>query len=873
MKIAPNSRLSALAAVAVALALIVGGGEAGAASVPPKAPAVLRPADNPLAKPGSKVPVPTIVWDTIEVRRDHPRLLFTKETLPAFRQWFAEHPINKVIGEMAKKRQDPLAMALLYQMTGDESHARGAIKKLLDGSHAHVNAYLYDWTYDVMNEAERKKATRLVARGVRVDMASGWPRCSPYTSYPEDPRPSKTPPDQWRRFYNWTFHDQDWARRYVLRFPYFARMIAVAHHAPRMEEGVRNYWEYSIKDATLFFDYLRDGSYYQGHYWTRDNRIEQIIRMLRHMKTACGVDYLDPKAHPYLANFGRWLLYCSDPTEKRMIWRYGSASMCRLPRAVLLATNSLARDPYVAWLTLQVAPKRTHWLTELLYHDKSLAPKPPDDLPRARAFPGNGLAVMRKGWGPEDPWVSLQFADWWDVHQHADSGSFIIYCKSPLAPDSGKYPPSEAAFHKANYYTRTVAHNTLTIRDPAAKRPLNDGCQRAKEERTWSFAIGRAAWVYNQDKFDRGELLAFETHDLYDYTAGSATPAYDPKLVKEFVRQGVYLRDGVFLIFDRVETTRANLEKRWLLHLVGKPKINGRMTEAEVKGHIENYDGNLVVSEGSRGAILRSHTLLPAKPRIRMVGGAIPNVPASRLVRVSRSQHRLGTGDRWAWTDPLILYYHDPITGEQRPAIAIERNSPTNVEYEVTDTEIYVKLDAYERGLVQEVRLKFADYPTLLDLVRDMNVRAWRGPGGQPSTLWHCFVHYLPGYQFYNEGLNYTPAYDSGGWRNLSVRAPEIVGKPADIGAWRVEVYPTKAATRDYFLHALRILPKAKDEHGQFSATETAERAEATVKLLGKTYVVSFNKTGKVGGHIRITDAAGKVLADADFVQKIVQKP
>ncbi len=55
-------------------------------------------------------------------------------------------------------------------------------------------------------------------------------------------------------------------------------------------------------------------------------------------------------------------------------------------------------------------------------------------------------------------------------------------------------------------------------------------------------------------------------------------------------------------------------------------------------------------------------------------------------------------------------------------------------------------------------------------------------------------------------------------------------------------------------------------------ASDTAEKAEAQIVLGGKTYVVAFNKTGDVGGHIKITDAAGKVLADRDFARKIEQK-
>jgi hypothetical protein len=468
---------------------------------------------------------------------------------------------------------------------------------------------------------------------------------------------------------------------------------------------------------------------------------------------------------------------------------------------------------------------------------------------------------MRSAWDASALWASVRWADWFDIHCHADAGSFILYCKSPLAPDCGYY--CQGAFHKANYYYRSVAHNTLTVRDPQAKVPLNDGCQRLQDERTWSWAIGAAAWLYRQEVHDTGDLLAFETHDLYDYCAGEAAMAYRREHLKEFVRQCVFLRDGLFVIFDRVETTRADLEKRWLLHLVGEPRVGGKLLRAEAKGHLEDYDAGPVVSRGNGGAILQCHTLLPAQRRVRKVGGVISDVPVSALIRVPRTQHRMGTGSRWAWSDPLILYYNDPLTGKKQPAICFERNSPTIVEYRVTDSQLYMKFDAYERGRVQEITLDLADYKTLLDLVCAIG----------RENLWHVALHYLPGYQCYSQGMNYAPAYRIGVWRKPRDHAPQLYGAPDDHGSWRVEVYPAKPAKRDYFLHVIRVLPAPGAEEGSVRLSDAPDRAETTIVLGDRVYTIAFDKTGEVGGRIRVTDAAGKVLANAPFATKVVQKP
>ncbi len=834
--------------------------EAGQWPIPPvpdNAYAVVRPSQNPLVKPNAKVPAPTIVWEKIHVRKDHPRLWFTKETKPELARYMRGHPsFHRLQGALLQG--DPLACAFMYQFTGREAYARKGIDALLDGTAgAELAPMIFDWTYEAMTEEQRREAVERLWAMIQLDRASGWPRCSKYTGYPGDPRPSSTPPGQWAAFYNWTFHDQDWCRDQAHTF--FA-LIALAHHHPRAEAGVRNFWEYSLKDPTLFFDYLRDGSYWQGYYWWISAKLRLITQIYEAMKTACGVDYLDPAKHPYLANVGQWVLYCSDPWRKRIIFNYGDGEMVPTEgrvRSMLLASNALARDPHVVWLMKTSCPPPALWAEELLYHDPALTPVGPGTLPLARAFPGTGLVIMRSAWEANAVWASVRWADWFDMHCHGDCASFILYCKSPLAPDCGYY--DQGNFHKIGYYHRTVAHNTLTIRDPKASAPINDGCQLMKEQRTWSFAVGQAAWVYNQEAHDRGDLLAFEHRDLYDYSAGNATMAYRREHLKEFVRQCVFLRDGVFVVFDRVETTRPQLEKRWLMHMVGEPRIDGKLVRTQVKGHIEDYDGGLTVSRGSGGAILRCHTLLPAQRVIRRVGGPISKIPTATLARVPRTRHRMGTGSRWHFTNPLILYYNDPLTGTKRPAIAFERDTPTDVDYEVTDKHLYMKFDAYERGRIHELKLELADYADLLELVCEIGRR----------KIWHVPLRYLPGYEYYNEGMNYAPAYRS--WDSARQTIPELFGGHNEQGSWRIEVYPAKPAARDYFLNVIRVLTTEGAEEGSVRLNDAADRAETTIVLGGRIYAIAFNKKGDVGGSIRITDTEGKVLADAPLATKVIQ--
>lgn len=849
-----RSLVAAWAVLAVASAGWAGAGEGPAAQGKPYA--VIRPGENPLAKPDSKVPVPTIVWERVKVRPDHPRLLFNKDTKPALRRRYRFHPARPAV--LADLGNDaPLACAFMYQMTGRASYAEKAMKILLGGGLRGLDAALvFDWTYEAMTEAQRGQAVELLWDIVPKDRATGWARCSPYTSYPADPRPSETPPDQWPAFYNWTFHDQDWARDMAGTL---YLLIALAGHHPRAEEGVRNYWEYSLKDAALFLDYLRDGSYWQGYYWYVTGKVRHIERVFDVMRTACGIDYLDDGKHPYMGNLGRWLLYCCDTGDRRVLWTYGDGADSTAGRAHLMAANHRARDPYVQWLVDERCERPAQWLDEVLCYDPTLKPRGPSALPTARAFAGTGLAVMRSSWEPGCVWASVRWCDWFDAHVHGDVGSFLLDCGGPLVPDSGYY---DAGYHLRNYAHRTVAHNTLTIRDPKRSAALDDGCQRMKEQRTWSFAVGRAAWVYHQDVHDRGDLLAFEHHDLYDYCAGDGTMAYSRELLKEFIRQAVFLRDGVFVVFDRVETTRPDVEKRWLLHLVGEPRIEGKLLKTHVKGHIEDYAGGPVHSRGRGAASVRCHTLLPAERVVRRVGGAIADIPTSALVRVPRSTHRMGTGSRWHWSEPLSLKYKDKLTGKALPAILFQTNTPTRVDYEISKDELTMRFDAYERGRVSEARIKLGEVPNLFALAHALH----------KTTLWHVTVHYLPGYEWYSAGVNYAPSLgrmetDVGGTTAAAAAAPK------SHGSWRIEVYPAKPAVRNYFLHVLQALPGKDAELASVRASETPDRAEATIVLGKRVYTLSFDKTGPVGGRMRITSAGGDVLANRAFTGEIVQTP
>ena len=113
-----------------------------------------------------------------------------------------------------------------------------------------------------------------------------------------------------------------------------------------------------------------------------------------------------------------------------------------------------------------------------------------------------------------------------------------------------------------------------------------------------------------------GNITAFERafDDRYVYVSGDATMAYNnpaytydyrnPKTGKSrknhpkinlFTRSMVYLLGADDLvIFDRVQALDPSWRKAWLTHFQGKPEVvDGKLLDAEVSGHIEDFSGDV----------------------------------------------------------------------------------------------------------------------------------------------------------------------------------------------------------------------------------------------------------------------------------------
>jgi hypothetical protein len=293
---------------------------------------------------------------------------------------------------------------------------------------------------------------------------------------------------------------------------------------------------------------------------------------------------------------------------------------------------------------------------------------------------GPGYLQMRnKGWAPDGTVIEFKSGDWVWTHSQANHvNSFWIFSKGRLAIQGGAYG-LDKCWHGgsgSHYFTQSISSNTMLIFQPgeftdsggpgagdliAPRIIANHGGQRMR------WACGQTCFTFDEylrrkseesdiqaGLFETGDILAFEQpkDNAYTYVSGDATMAYNnPKFsywykgkksrrvwknkpkIDLFTRSMVYLMDtNNLLVFDRVQALDASWRKAWLLHSQGKPEVlDGRLINAEVPGHIEDFNGGTVQITWGDGVLkppnpddpgrLFVQTLLPEEHIIRRIGG------------------------------------------------------------------------------------------------------------------------------------------------------------------------------------------------------------------------------------------------------------
>ncbi len=219
----------------------------------------------------------------------------------------------------------------------------------------------------------------------------------------------------------------------------------------------------------------------------------------------------------------------------------------------------------------------------------------------AEFFPIFGLVFMRSGYTSNDTFAVFRSGSKRINHQHFDENHFVIYRRGFLALDSGNRGMAQ---HHNYYYPQTVAHNAILIDHPTEPMP--------NHWYGWPPSMNNQMVIKDMisdgGQYDRrsGEMQIFETSPDFTWVSGDATKTYIAEKAKLVEREFVYLPPHVFVVYDKVVSTKSQYTKRFILHTQNEPF---------------EYKSNWLAANSGEGGQLRWSRILPEQGKTQIIGG------------------------------------------------------------------------------------------------------------------------------------------------------------------------------------------------------------------------------------------------------------
>lgn len=312
--------------------------------------------------------------------------------------------------------------------------------------------------------------------------------------------------------------------------------------------------------------------------------------------TATGQNlFLAGKPWGFLPEISRWLTYLRVPHTDRhaFIDDGGGDRFSGFAGSAPILARAL-RDPLAQWHADQAAASDAYryatW-QRVVFADPSLAARAPAELrlPLAYLLAGAGHVFMRSGWDdPDATWAFFGAGPHRAGHQHDDEGHFMISRQGGLVSKGGG---TGGGNDEDRYWGGSLVFNVVTIFDPAEKPRRDEGNENDG---------GLLRHVYENRPVERGRIVAFQHNPAFTYAAADLTAAYSPAKAREITRQFFYLRgqpgrDEFFVVFDRVESTRPEFAKHFMLHVPTEPALPAPLRES-VPGHVASVQGDGLIS-------------------------------------------------------------------------------------------------------------------------------------------------------------------------------------------------------------------------------------------------------------------------------------
>lgn len=473
-------------------------------------------------------------------------------------------------------------------------------------------AVAYDWLYDQWTEEQRKQLRDKLVEGARylIHRIREKQRLSPYNVF----------------LYNSPFQ------------ALVATAIVLYGDDPRGESPMRFTYDLWMNRVLPAWRQVmgKNGGWHEGGEYVGIGIGQAVYQVPAMWRKATGEDLF--ASVPGIRGFLDFLVYRTRPDGTHFRWGDGGHFDRAVPDRIPLAIEYR----HAAGYSLRRCAKRlepTAWPWGPLADADLCDPDALTRMPLSHYFDGIGLVVARSDWTADATYVTFKAGDHYWSHSHLDQGAITIYKGGALAIDSGLYGPRYGSDHHMNYSLQTIAHNTVTVTDPKdtvpaperkknPPRPIaNDGGQR-RIGSGWGVEaapLDRNEWEDKREIYHTGVMEKVLREDDLVIAVGDLTAAYNNQFsgkgtfshrtrrVERFWRTFGYDRvDDVIVLFDRVQASKAELPKRWLLHTIESPRI-------------EENGFAVTISPADRtgrgGGSLYATVLLPRRARIERVGG------------------------------------------------------------------------------------------------------------------------------------------------------------------------------------------------------------------------------------------------------------
>ncbi|MCF6170019.1 MAG: heparinase II/III family protein [Bacteroidales bacterium] len=328
---------------------------------------------------------------------------------------------------------------------------------------------------------------------------------------------------------------------------------------------------------------------------------------------------------PWVQNSINQYVYFIRPDNKSI--HLGDGQSFLAPDRVMYLHARIFNDPRSLWMAQYYSqPVFMQWtipkFEKILYKDFTMDSVTQPELPLDWWTDKVGLSVSRSSWDSTATMVTFfNSPSKKAAHEHRDNNSFTIFKNAPLLIDAGYYDYFGNT-HYRNYYTRTIAHNSICVFDSADTYLYFDDTVSNDGGQIESFHLKNYDDIFLPEN-QRGKWIQFASGSDYAYSIADAQLSYDTAKLDFFRRRLLYIKPEKLIVLDHVHLNNTSTHQRdisWIAHFANKPSLSGNIIYADVPGHIETYDGNICYATNGNGSIAIK-TLLPDSSTVTLIGG------------------------------------------------------------------------------------------------------------------------------------------------------------------------------------------------------------------------------------------------------------